>query len=121
MIEMFNHNKSNFSEQTKFRAISIMDYYLSLSDVILTKEDDLHLTAIVSIFIASKIEDDRPIRLWDVQQTLGHQKFDQKTIEKKEWLILDTIKFQTLFSMPVDFLHCYLYQIFGDPSTAQAK
>lgn len=33
MIEMFNHNKSNFSEQTKFRAISIMDYYLSLSDV----------------------------------------------------------------------------------------
>ena len=45
---------------------------------------DLHLTGIVSMFIASKYEDVVPLLMKTVVNKIGHGKFELKSIEERE-------------------------------------
>jgi cyclin A len=52
------------------------------------KSSDLHVTGIVSMFLASKYEDVIPILMRTLINKIGHNKFSQELIEEKEISIL---------------------------------
>ena len=58
------------------------------------KSTELHLTGIVSMFIASKYEDVVPLRMKYVVHKIGHGKFNNKQIEAKELEILQALHFK---------------------------
>lgn len=65
------------SDQTYFLAVNIMDRFFKESSDPL-KSSDLHLTGIVSMFLASKYEDVIPILMRTLVNKIGHSKFTQQ-------------------------------------------
>mmetsp|Transcript_22728 Transcript_22728/g.21920 ORF Transcript_22728/g.21920 Transcript_22728/m.21920 type:complete len:198 (+) Transcript_22728:286-879(+) len=81
------------SEQTFFLAVNIMDrYFKNVSRTIETSE--LHLTGIVSMFIASKYEDVVPLLMKTIINKIGHNKFPLEVIQNKELEILKALGFK---------------------------
>ena len=75
MIEVLTNFKSQ--AQTLFLAVSLLDRYFAVSDIKCTVVD-LHLTGIISMFAASKIEDPLPLTLDMAQNNIGHKRFTGK-------------------------------------------
>ncbi len=63
--------------QTFFIAIDLIDrfYQKRKDNGITSNKNDLHLTGMLSVFIASKMEDVRPIPLKALKEDAGHGKF----------------------------------------------
>ena len=81
------------SDQTFFLAVNIMDrYFKNVTRVIETSE--LHLTGIVSMFIASKYEDVVPLLMKTILNKIGHNKFPLEVIQNKELDILKALSFK---------------------------
>jgi hypothetical protein len=99
----------NSDPQTFFLAIHIMDLYLLKSKVTLTN-NDIHLVGIVSLYIASKMEDIIPLRMPHVKQKIGHNKFSEKEIKRQERLILETIGFDSIITTSTyDFIKTFIF------------
>ena len=96
---------------TLFLAIHLLDLYIAKSEVLLTN-NDIHLTGIVCLYIASKMEDLVPLRMSHVKAKIGHNKFSEKKIREKEKLILNTINFQMITTSTYEFVKTFFYDFF---------
>ena len=72
MLEVLTTFKN--SDQSFFLSINIMDRYFKQNMQNLPSSE-LHLTGIVSMFIASKYEDIVPLMMKTVINKIGHNKF----------------------------------------------
>jgi cyclin B len=59
--------------------------------------DDVHLTGIVSMFIASKYVDVYPLKMNIVQDKIAHAAFSHESIKCKERDVMKTIQFHMTF------------------------
>lgn len=82
------------SEETIFRAFHIMDEYLTQTPQVL-KPGDLHLLGSTCMYLASKQEEVRPIRLNALVVDILKNKFTAEDIFTKEFDVLVTIGFRT--------------------------
>jgi len=99
MIQVFRVFKKSTPE-TFFLSASILNRYLNMKlkmgTTIETK--DLYLYGLVIIFMASKLEDIRPIILDELYNEAGHKLFSKEQIVKAEQEILRTLNFRILDS-----------------------
>jgi hypothetical protein len=95
MIQVFRVCKTD-SECSFFLAASIMDRYMDIknSEGLRIQSKDYHLVGLVSIFIASKYEDIRPISMRKLLINVGHSKFSTEDILKCEIDVLRTLNFK---------------------------
>ena len=70
-----------------------MDRFFSESEKQMSGSD-LHLTGVVSMFIASKYEEVIPLLMKTIINKIGHNKFDIKSIEQRELEILTALGFK---------------------------
>ena len=108
MVEVLTTFKC--SDQTFFLAVNILDRYFKHSDKNLSSSD-LHLSGIVTMFIASKYEDVIPILMRTVINKIGHNKFEIPQIEDKELEILKTISFKIGAPTVKEFLDRYCEEL----------
>ncbi|TNV80111.1 hypothetical protein FGO68_gene12460 [Halteria grandinella] len=97
MTEVLNIAFRNICcDQTLFLAVNILDRYIqSYEDRGLTfKAQELHLTGVVCMFIASKYEDVQPLLLKTVFEKIGHSKLSKEVILAKEQDILQALGFR---------------------------
>lgn len=86
-----------------FLAVDIMDHYFYKESKVLCDEN-IHLIGIVSMFIASKMEDLIPLRMIHVKGKIGHNKFSEDQIKKKEKEILNLLDFNIITVSTYDFV-----------------
>lgn len=91
-------------------AINILDRYFKASDKNLSSSD-LHVSGIVSMFIASKYEDVIPILMRTVINKIGHNKFEIPQIEDKEFEMLKAIGFKIGAPTIKEFLDRYCEEL----------
>jgi hypothetical protein len=89
-------------------SVQIMDMYVSKCKSVLSN-NDVHLIGIVSMFIASKMEDICPIRMSHVRTKIAHGKFSEKDIRKKEKMVLEALNFDIITTSTSDFIKTFLY------------
>lgn len=89
-------------------SVQIMDVYLSKCKSVLSNSD-VHLIGIVSMFIASKMEDIYPIRMSHVKTKISHGKFSEVEIRNKEKAILEALNFDVIISSNSDFIKTFIY------------
>jgi hypothetical protein len=108
MVEVLTTFKN--SDQTFFLAINMMDrFFKTVSKGLAGGE--LHLTGIVSMFIASKYEDIVPLMMKTVINKIGHNKFNLRQIEEKELEILRIIGYKVGAPTQKEFLDRYLEEL----------
>ena len=97
-------------DQTFFLAASLLDRYLkNKSD---TRDiNDLHIIGVTSIFIASKYEDIRPLKMKVVFEKCAHKKLSIDAIKSQELDILKAINFDMNIPTVLDFLRYYLQEV----------
>jgi hypothetical protein len=108
MVEVLTTFKN--SDQTFFLAINLMDRYFKDSERVL-QGSELHLTGIVSMFIASKYEDIMPLLMKTVINKIGHNKFSLRQVEEKELEILRVIGYRVGAPTIKEFLDRYLEEL----------
>ena len=91
MVEVLTNFKSQ--DQTLFLAVSLLDRYFAVSDIKCTVVD-LHLTGIISMFAASKLEDPLPLTLDIAYNNVGHKRFNQQELRIAEMKILSTLRWK---------------------------
>jgi len=91
---------------TLFLTIQIMDSFLSRTKSTLSNSD-VHLTGICSVFLASKMEDIIPLRMSHVKNKIGHNKFPEQDIKKREKEILKAINFDLIGTSAFDFIKTF--------------
>jgi hypothetical protein len=96
---------------TLFLAVHLFDLYIFKSDVVLTN-NDIHLTGIVCLYLASKMEDLVPLRMSHVKAKIGHNKFSEKKIREKEKVVLNTINFKMISTSTYDFVKTFIYDFY---------
>lgn len=97
----------NCDHQTFFYAVSIMDRYFKACQVEL-KPDDLHLIGATSMYIASKFEDKKPIKMKEMVEKICHNEFELDQIKEKEREMLTILDYQIMVPTVLDFLKFYL-------------
>eukprot|EP00347_Sterkiella_histriomuscorum_P013697 403363713 len=82
--------------QTFFLSISLMDRYFEAKKQInqFLDKKDLHLIGLVSVLISSKYEDVYPIRMSQILQDAGHNKYSQQDVLNGERDFLTVFKFK---------------------------
>jgi cyclin B len=98
----------NSDPPTMFLAVHIMDLFFAKSKSQLSN-NDIHLIGIVSLYIASKMEDIIPLRMSHVKVKIGHNKFSEKEIKRMEKLILETINFDVITTSTYDFVKTFIF------------
>jgi hypothetical protein len=98
----------NSDQPTMFLAVHIMDLFLTKSKTLLSN-NDIHLIGIVSLYIASKMEDIIPLRMSHVKVKIGHNKFSEKELKRMERLILETINFDIITTSTFDFVKTFIF------------
>lgn len=73
MLEVLTTFKN--SDQTFFLAVGLMDRFYKQTEKT-QASSDLHLTGVVSMFVASKYEDIVPLMMRTVINKIGHNKFE---------------------------------------------
>jgi len=107
------------SDQTFFIAVNIMDRYFSkLNDLVeidsLTNHSlelpELHITGIVSMFMASKYEDIFPLLMKTVVKKIGHDKISDEQVRIKEQEMFKALDFN-IGALPTiyEFLNTYIH------------
>jgi len=95
-------------EPTLFLAVHIMDQYFAKSKAALSN-NDVHLIGITCLFIASKMEDIIPLRMSHVRSKIGHNKFSEAEIKKKEKQILEAIGYDLITSSTAEFIKTFIF------------
>lgn len=103
MMDVLNIFQQN--EMTFYRSVDILDTFYTVTKVRQTKHD-LHLNGMVSLFIASKIEQTKHIKLDDLISLIGKNKFSKEEILAKEYEITKTLNFKLKEHTLIDLLHC---------------
>ena len=63
----------------------------------------MHLVGVTAMFIASKYQENYPIKLKLVYETIGHKKIPIEEIKKKEQEILEVLNFSLVSPTPNEF------------------
>ena len=108
MLEVLTTFKN--SDQSFFIATNLMDRYFKNMDKPM-QSSELHLTGIVTMFIASKYEDIIPLMMRTVINKIGHNKFEVRQIEEKELDILRTLEYRVGAPTLKEFLDRYLEEL----------
>lgn len=95
---------------TFFLCVNILDDFLLRTPYHLYDED-IHLIGMVCIFIASKMEDIVPLKMTNIKTDIGHDKFSERTILRKEREILKVIDFNLVTVHTYDFIRIFLYDL----------
>lgn len=81
-----------------------MDAFLLKSTKTVLRDKDTHMIGSTSLFIASKLEDVKPIRLKVLFDKICHRKIDQHTLKRMETKILQTLEYDVFFVTPIECL-----------------
>jgi hypothetical protein len=93
---------------TFYLAVHIFDQFIYKSKATLSN-NDVHLMGIVSLYIASKMEDVVPLRMSHVKTKIGHNKFSESQIKNREKSMLETINFDIITSSTYDFIKTFIF------------
>ncbi len=88
-----------------------MDRYFDAAKRIehkLLELQELHLTGVTSMFIASKFEDVYPLLMKTVFNKIGHKKLPKESILTRELEILRLLDFRLSTPTPLEFLERYI-------------
>ena len=114
MVEVLTAFKC--ADQTFFLAVSLMDRFFDR----VTKEgrilelQELHITGVTCMFMASKYEDVLPLLMKTVFNKIGHKKITVETIRDKELEILRAIGFLVgVAPTPLEFIERYIEEVLG--------
>ena len=91
-------------------AVNIMDCYIYKTEKKL-KDDNIFLIGLASIYIASKMEEKVPMRLYHVVNYIGKNEFTNKEIIEMEKEILITIDFNFLSAETYDYLMTFFWDL----------
>ena len=109
MIEVLNTFECE--DHTFFVAIMLMDMYYAHATKMQTA-DDVHLTGIVAMFIASKYVDYYPLKMNIVQEKIGHGTFSVDNIKVKERDMMCTLKYNIALPTALTFVE-HMIEIFA--------
>ncbi len=84
-----------------------MDNYLQKSKKVFS-ENELHLIGMVSIYMASKMEDIIPLHMVHIKSKIGHDKFTQQEIIMMEREILKVLDWDILLITTYDTIKTFL-------------
>ena len=101
MVEVLGTFECN--DQTFFLSIALMDRYYAVHKSVRDPED-IHLTGIVSMFLASKNCEKYPLNMHILQDKIGHNSFETEEIVAKEVEILSSLSFDVMLTTVFDFL-----------------
>ena len=90
-----------------FLAVEIMDNYLQKSKKLYC-QNDIHLIGMVSIYMASKMEDIIPLHMIHIKTKIGHDKFSQEEIIMMERDILSILDWDILLITTYDTVKTFL-------------
>jgi hypothetical protein len=99
------------TEQAFFISVSLMDRYFSSSKSSVPV-DQLHISGISSMFLASKYEDIYPLLMKTVYSKIGHKKFPVKQLHDKEAEIMRALKFKVGAPTPLEFVERFSNELF---------
>jgi hypothetical protein len=115
MVQVFRVMKRS-TDKTFFQAVSILDRFFkarSEAEEPVTK-GDLHIFGLVSIFLASKIEDVIPIFMTGILESAGHGKFKKHQVIEAEETMIKALEFKlmgaTLFDTTLTEFKVFLLQ-----------
>ena len=108
MLEVFTAYKCE--PRTFELAVNIMDRYILMTKKKL-KDDNIHLLGLASIYIASKMEEKIPMRLYHIVKYIGQNEFTSKEIIEKEKEILMTIDFDFFSAGTYDYLMTFFWDL----------
>jgi Cyclin, N-terminal domain len=97
MIQVFRVlGNEEGSPEALFLAISIFDRYLDVQSEtgVPVKNSDLYLIGLGSIFLASKYEDARHIKIEEIFEDAGHKRFSVEEIISMERKIIIALQFR---------------------------
>jgi len=120
MIEVLGNYHQFTSHQTFFLAVSIMDLYFKNSQKRLT-DNDVHLSGVAAMFLASKYDDVYHIPLKDFISRVSHNKFTAEDIKEKEWEILKALDYNVSFPTVLNYLERLIYKNFHEDSCNMLK
>ena len=92
------------TERTFFLAVAIMDSYYGKRKEALP-EEDLHLTGVTCMFLASKYEDIEHITMSALVKRIAHDCFTKEQVKAKEKDILRTLGMSLHLLLSFDFIH----------------
>ena len=110
MIEVFYNLKCK--DITFFTCVNIMDRFFILTKTKF-KPENLHLIGICSIFIASKFCEVYPIKLINLIEKVGHNKFSKNDILNMEKMILECLNYDILRPYSIDFAEYFFEDLFS--------
>lgn len=113
MVEVMTAFKC--ADATFFLAISIMDRYFAAlaQEGTQLKLQELHVTGITCMFVASKYEDIYPLLLRTVYQKIAHKKISTQEIRERELMILKALGFKVGAPTPFEFQIKYVRDVLG--------
>lgn len=99
----------NYSDSCFFLTIHILDMYIAKIDRELN-DNDIHLTGIVSMFIASKFEESKSLRLDFLYEKIGYRNFSKEEIIQKEIEIVKVVGLENLICTSAgEFINSFCY------------
>lgn len=105
MIEVLNI--FHCQESTLFKCVRLMDVYFLNCPRRLNLED-IHGVGIACMFISSKYEDVRALKMKTVFNKIGHRKYTKTQIASMEREVLSTVSYYLNFSTIHEFLDIFL-------------
>lgn len=103
MLEVLTAYKQR--EATIFKAIFLMDMYYANLDVEIPVEE-LHIVGIACMFIASKSEEVKFIKIDACYKAIGREKFSKELILEKELEVLKVLDYRTSIPTAYDLMAC---------------
>lgn len=103
MIEVTSSYK--FEAKTYFLAVQIMDHYFSNEKESIPVAK-LHIIGVISMLMASKMDEIYPLKLKTIYEKIVHKKIDRKELIEMEAKIFEKLNFVTNYSS------CYELTIF---------
>jgi len=104
MIEVLAAYK--FTKRTYFLACAIMDNFLRVTNKMYT-DDDVHIIGITAMYIASKMEEIRPMFLKEVFYNVGHEAISIESMKRKQLEMVKALDYNLLYTTSIQFLYFY--------------
>ena len=112
---LFLCTRLNFSDQTLFRSVSILDEYISkltINEASQINQQYLNLITIACLSLATKLEEINCNYISFLNEKVlnspNSKIFTNKDLTNMEFQILKELKYNTMFSTPLDFIEIYL-------------
>ena len=108
-------SKLNFADQTLFRSVSIFDQFISkmtIDEAMQLDQNKLNLITIGCLSLATKLEEINCNYISFLNEKVlnspNSKIFTNKDLTQMEFTILKTLKYNTMYSTPLDFIEIYL-------------